>query len=322
MENEWTPQGRYIISKDGIWRPMDSKNPDWYCSQIPAINCLLYGHLISLERELRKLILYVLKSMYGSQWKSPIPGIVKGRMDEEKKFRHIVSSSSISIVSFLEISEGEDIITSKDIWKDFFKEHFPSLEMSKDCFKKLKAIRHKIAHSRPCSRTDERVFLENIRVISSSLQSFINSQRWHKITNQSSWYSIYDEASHFENSMISKIVENSWNIKAIFDLTIKGKCSFDLLQLLEFLNPNQNYFTFLEVPTCNVRSTSIVVSKRIEAGLAKTFLDNFISKLNEIWASKESIIVNGSCWMPEDLPEYCLWEFDRFITFEETEIPF
>lgn len=317
----------YIFSREGIWlvdekKAKKVKKDKQFSGQIPVYNLLIYGRLIELERLLRKAVLYLLKAEYGLNWRGSIPPDATTRMEEEKSYRNIVESTSQNLISFLEICEIESILLNEKVWKNYLKQHFPKHEETKSTIRKLKAIRNKIAHTRPCSYRDYSYFSECAKILTDSLFSFARTESWNKHiipTEIEDW----DDVVHFDNLFQTSVQSNQSHYRVRFDTIPNHEIDpkmefppfFDIPLLLERLCSLEDYFTFLEIPLPPF-SFAISLSRKIPPKRMNWFLRTVSTHLKSSGVNDSLCLIPAQPMMPECIPEFCVpfsdAEFEAF----------
>jgi hypothetical protein len=309
----------YIFSREGIWLADETKaeeakkKDEQYCGQIPVYNFLIYGRLIELERLLRKFTLYLIKAEHGLNWRALIPQEAEMRLEEEKSYRNIVESTSQNPVSFLELSELERVLLSESIWTKYLKEHFPKLEETKSAFRKLKAIRNKVAHARPCCANDSSVFSQCAQIVSDSVTGFTEGEKWVKPqveTDISDW----DDAVHFDGLFETTVQVNQSHYRVCFNTiwdsaleTGQMPPCFDIVSLIQRLCSIENYFTFLEITLGPPTEFAISCSGKIPARRLNWFLRTVANTVKSSMISGGGLIlIPTEPMMPESMPEFCV----------------
>ena len=126
----------------------------------------LFRLLFELESYLRVLVRWELRGIRPNNWQGMIPQKIlteaKLRREQERNIRYLDEMKSGDL-SYLLLSELKDLII-EPLW-DRFKCSWPPKDMVQAEFKKLLAIRNKVAHCRPVTERDAHVarrFAEDI----------------------------------------------------------------------------------------------------------------------------------------------------------------
>ena len=118
----------------------------------------LFRLLFELENYLRVLVRWELRGTRPHDWRGMIPQDIlskaKHRREQELSIRYLDETKSGEL-SYLLLSELKDLIM-EPLW-DRFKSSWPPKDMVQVEFKKLLAIRNKVAHCRPVTDRDARV---------------------------------------------------------------------------------------------------------------------------------------------------------------------
>jgi hypothetical protein len=325
MENsKWCfPDTSFIFSRDGIWlakkrAAQEANKGRQYCGQIghiPVYNLLIYGRMIELERLLRKLVLYLAKAEQGLNWRASIPKEAEARLEEEKSYRNIVESTSQNPISFMEISELERLLVSESIWSKHLKGSFPKLEETKGTFRRLKAIRNKVAHVRPCSNRDNSLFYECARVITDSVTAFARGENWARVSSDAE-INEWDDATHFDDLFQTSVQGNASHYRVEFKTIPR---LFNIVTLIDRLCSLENYFTFFEIDPFALNMIAITFSRRIPPRRSNWFLRTLATHINSSGVSKEGeiVMIPIEPVLPETMPEFCVpFSDSRFDSFD------
>lgn len=124
--------------------------------------------LFCVETYLRLVVRWELRGRHFREWRGVLNGEVvkeaKQRMEQEREVG-VIDAYKSGLLSYLNLSELKDIITDT-LWSDAFKGRWPSQDIVRSEFKKLLAVRNKVAHFRPVTPRDARVvsrFAEDLR---------------------------------------------------------------------------------------------------------------------------------------------------------------
>jgi len=119
----------------------------------------IYGLIYDLESYLRFIVRWELRGTNYKDWKGLLDKEVltnaNSRLKQEQEIGYLDIRFS-GILSYLHLSELKDLILGP-LWKGKIKENWGSKELVAADFKKLIAIRNKIAHFRPVTRRDTRI---------------------------------------------------------------------------------------------------------------------------------------------------------------------
>ena len=125
------------------------------CLEDQESHRLLFG----IESFLRTLVRWELRGLNPAAWQGMIPAEVlseaKARQDQERAICY-VDVRKCGLLSYLTLSELKDIIIGP-LWERAIRNHWPPLDLVQGEFKKLIAIRNKVAHFRPVTSRDLRV---------------------------------------------------------------------------------------------------------------------------------------------------------------------
>lgn len=150
-----------------------------------------YKKLYDIESYLRFIVYWELRSKDPSGWKGILEEeLIKeiaDRIEQEKSIGYI-DHREFGFLCYLNLTELKDILLGA-LWEDCFKENWGSHDLIAADFKKLIAIRNKVAHFRAVSKKDVKV----IDDFSYYLNEWTNSYR--DICRYATLYSQPDELS-------------------------------------------------------------------------------------------------------------------------------
>lgn len=131
----------------------------WSSSPCSLSDLQSYQTLFEVETYLRNLVRWELRGQCGVQWKSVIPAdILRAAKDRETQERAVgvITPYEGGLLSYMNLSDLKDILLDK-LWDSALKGDWPPLDIVKAEFKKLIAVRNKVAHFRPATALDARV---------------------------------------------------------------------------------------------------------------------------------------------------------------------
>jgi hypothetical protein len=117
-----------------------------------------FSLVYEIESYLRSLVKWEAASLYGKVWvgsvvSEPIQQAIKQRRHQERSL-NLFDSPSSSSLAFLNLSELLDLIVGEPLWSKAFSKRFPPRELLEGEFRKLTALRNKLAHFRRVSDRD------------------------------------------------------------------------------------------------------------------------------------------------------------------------
>jgi len=141
--------------------------------------------LYEIESYIRLIVLWELKGNYGLSWKGVIPEElireITKRQNQEIQLGCVEVNNS-NLLSYLNLSELKDLLVNTDLWELSFRSYWGAQDIVLSDFKRLIAVRNKMAHFRSVSTRDVRLvnrFLEDLNYRTKNYDTIRNV--WNRI---------------------------------------------------------------------------------------------------------------------------------------------
>jgi hypothetical protein len=211
-----------------------------------------YRLSFEIETYLRVVARWELRGRNPADWRGLIPSLIlaeaEARQEQERSIGYLDERKS-GILSYLNLSELKDLILGP-LWPAFRKQ-WPPEDMVRSEFKKLIAIRNKIAHFRPVTSRDRRV----VRRFAEDLAD---------------WTAFYRRTAEYATTLRGIGLADKENLKDNNLIGIADSCQ----QLVES-GTAEKYDIALSVRTHHLAIAAKVTAGSIELASYLRFLDAF-----------------------------------------------